>query len=850
MPRLAESLSRFVGRVELFARGLDGERRAAEEALSRGRPLDARERARAILVAVPGSPLGLALWADAAEEAWLDHEAYEALSELSTKLPWRADVWLRLGRAALRVGRPEAREALARAAASPDDRDSARAALLALADVDLAAGDPARALRWLDRIAPSVGAPDADVGLRRAEAHLALGQADPATEAAASIGDEPAEPGRAACVRARLALLAAEQASGQGLGVAADHALRAFLLDATGGAEALAAVVAASRDAVLVDRVRRVVAARGELDSPSFAAAFAFAEGRRDDARRALARGLGAGDAGAVSALLRLAAEARDLGALHVLAERDPRLLPPDLARLREAAVLHGSGDDGAALAALDAVRGDASAWAGELRRSIVATWVPADRAARAAWGRVLPMLRELSSGLDRLDLVRAVEALAVEGERPLRLAVVGEFNAGKSTFLNALLGVDVAPTGVLPTTATLHWVAWAPDAFARVVVRGAQDRVVQHAALKSTLRGLVDGGARVDRVFIYAPIERLKRVEVLDTPGFNAPDPDHVAAARQAFDEAHVAIWLLDATSPLKDSERRVLEEIRALGVPVQILVNKADRLAPDGLERVLGHVREGLASTGLTTYAAPIAFSARLSLAGRLGDEAALAASGWGPVEALLSEGIVDRSDALREVALRRKAARIAAELAELGAARSAEARAAARAAAERSATWRAAAARLRRECEAIGVQVTRALEPHRAALAADLGPLTDVFDERGRQDRGVRGYVAERFVARLAEPTVAAIASVLGVPAPERAAAAVASALLGAVSAQEDPAGLATRALEPAVEAAILAFAQALSAVAQEDAPSAPAALLALRAEALHDALRASAAPPSPA
>src|SRR6185436_3202358 len=105
--------------------------------------------------------------------------------------------------------------------------------------------------------------------------------------------------------------------------------------------------------------------------------------------------------------------------------------------------------------------------------------WVPraatsddgSEAVIEADWPRLLRALRDLSRELDRLDVLGRVEALAVERERPLRVAIVGEFNAGKSTFINALLGEDVAPTGVLPTTATLHWVAWAPDAFARVVV-------------------------------------------------------------------------------------------------------------------------------------------------------------------------------------------------------------------------------------------------------------------------------------------------------------------------------------------------------------------------------------------
>src|SRR5262249_48944414 len=54
-PSLVEGLSRFVGRVEILALGLDDKRRAAEAALARGRPLEAREAARDILKEVPDS---------------------------------------------------------------------------------------------------------------------------------------------------------------------------------------------------------------------------------------------------------------------------------------------------------------------------------------------------------------------------------------------------------------------------------------------------------------------------------------------------------------------------------------------------------------------------------------------------------------------------------------------------------------------------------------------------------------------------------------------------------------------------------------------------------------------------
>src|SRR5262249_29672699 len=150
---------------------------------------------------------------------------------------------------------------------------------------------------------------------------------------------------------------------------------------------------------------------------------------------------------------------------------------------------------------------------------------------------------------------------------------------------------------------------------------------------LRAALKSL--DPSRVLRVEILQPISFLTRVEILDTPGFNAPDESHTRAARSAFEDADVAIWLLDASQPLKQSERAVLEEAKARGLPVQMLVNKADRLQPEALDKVLELVNDALSEVSLSSLAPPIALSARLALAGKLGDEAALAASGWAKVQ-----------------------------------------------------------------------------------------------------------------------------------------------------------------------------------------------------------------------
>jgi small GTP-binding protein len=791
--QLVETLGLFFGRVEILARGAEQNRRDAEMALARDRPLEAREHAREMLAKVPGSPLALALWADAAERAWLDHEVVEALGALAKTVPWRADVWLRLGRAAQRLGRTDAREALERAASASEERDASREALLDLCDLDLAAFDVARARQWLDSIPrPMTGEIDPGVSLRRAECAVAASDAAHAIEALDGLRDPDGRPdmlGRLALVRARLAILRGEVASvGPERSKALASAVRAFLLAAPGAAELLSWFVAASRDAAEIAELREIVTGMDEGPSPMWESAFALAEGRRDDARRALVRALGAGDPRAASALAALAIEARDGTVVDALVAHDASSVPPELRAVGEIARAIGQGSPdasaiGAALDRLDEVTTkDLAVWANELRAAATLVWTSGEV---AHWPEVLGELRRASRALDRVDLLGAIEALALERERPLRAAVVGEFNAGKSTFLNALLGEDVAPTGILPTTGTLHWVSWAPDPFARVAVRGDSDRVVPHAGLKAALSELLDAKKVVERVFIYAPIERLRRVEIIDTPGFNAPDPEHAKAARTAFEEAHLILWLLDASQPLKDPERVVMEQAKQLGLPILTLLNKVDRLKPEQVEQVLAHVTAGLAEAGLQVLAPPLAMSAREALKGRLGDEAALERSRWNDVEALLARELVDRSAALKEGALRRRAARIAQTLATVAEERESAETGRVELAARTSETRRAAARTLAARAAEVAGSLETELEATRRALAHDLRPLHNLPEGALARDPGLAAYVATRFVDRFAVPVSDALARASDLPLSPRAIEAVRAVLAGAAA-----------------------------------------------------------------
>jgi GTP-binding protein EngB required for normal cell division len=292
--------------------------------------------------------------------------------------------------------------------------------------------------------------------------------------------------------------------------------------------------------------------------------------------------------------------------------------------------------------------------------------WAPAATDARTAAELRRDALRALWKSNDEVDLAAAIDgviafararnladgerralALRDELDRPLLLAILGEFNAGKSTLVNAFLGADVAPTGILPTTATLNVLRSGAERLVRVVRKDGTTREGEHEALRALLREAEAEGAVVDRVEIVLPSELLDRVWVLDTPGSNAPNPEHESLAQEALRRADVALWVFDAGQAGKATEGRILAGIRESKREVIAALNKVDRLKPEELARVTKTLLETMPELG----GPPVCLSARAALKARVaGDDAAYIASGFPALMETLERDVFARSRILK--------------------------------------------------------------------------------------------------------------------------------------------------------------------------------------------------------
>jgi small GTP-binding protein len=242
---------------------------------------------------------------------------------------------------------------------------------------------------------------------------------------------------------------------------------------------------------------------------------------------------------------------------------------------------------------------------------------------------------------------VRDTRLPKLDDER-LSVVVLGEFNHGKSTFINALLGSPLLPTGITPTTALLAHVTHGTRAGATAVTEDGERLAIDVAALADhvTVDGLAKGngggsgsakeagkadgkGAKaakakkptgaVHHVEITHPSPLLaNRLTIVDTPGVNDINEQRADITYGYLPRADAAVFLLDATQILTASERQFLEEriLRSTRDRLIFVIAKADLLDAAELAETVRFARQHLAAIVPEPEIFPV--SAKKALAG----------------------------------------------------------------------------------------------------------------------------------------------------------------------------------------------------------------------------------------
>lgn len=136
-------------------------------------------------------------------------------------------------------------------------------------------------------------------------------------------------------------------------------------------------------------------------------------------------------------------------------------------------------------------------------------------------------------------------------------VVIIGEFNAGKSSFINSLLGDTLLPTGITPTTEAIELIHY-----------GDLDR-------KPTMR---EDGIRV----WSHPNTGAPGVALVDTPGTGSVFQKHESTAKSFLHRSDLIIFLISAKRAFAETERMYLELAKNYGKKIVLVINQIDLLQP----------------------------------------------------------------------------------------------------------------------------------------------------------------------------------------------------------------------------------------------------------------------------
>ncbi len=148
-------------------------------------------------------------------------------------------------------------------------------------------------------------------------------------------------------------------------------------------------------------------------------------------------------------------------------------------------------------------------------------------------------------------------------------LVVVGEFNAGKSAFINALMGERLLEEGVTPTTTKVNILRYGTEKGKKVLSENVESLILD--------------------------AEYLKEISIVDTPGTNAIVREHEEITSLFVPRSDLILFVTSADRPYTESERVFLEQIQSWGKKVVLVINKIDILqTPESLEEIQSFVAE----------------------------------------------------------------------------------------------------------------------------------------------------------------------------------------------------------------------------------------------------------------
>jgi GTP-binding protein EngB required for normal cell division len=214
---------------------------------------------------------------------------------------------------------------------------------------------------------------------------------------------------------------------------------------------------------------------------------------------------------------------------------------------------------------------------------------------------KILQTVQQASSLFHLVSLNRQLEAAQnlLKQNPPIDVAILGQFKAGKSSFINSLLGQDILPVGVIPVTTTITRLQYGE--FERAVVRHFDGRtttikISEIEEFTSEAKNQ-DNQKNVAVVDIELPtLREYSGLRLVDTPGLGSVYKYHQSTSESWLPEVGIALLAVSADRPLSEHDLELIRELTGHTPNITLLLTKADLLSASQQDEVIRFFRQTL--------------------------------------------------------------------------------------------------------------------------------------------------------------------------------------------------------------------------------------------------------------
>lgn len=172
----------------------------------------------------------------------------------------------------------------------------------------------------------------------------------------------------------------------------------------------------------------------------------------------------------------------------------------------------------------------------------------------------------------------------------PLKIVVLGEVKAGKSTLVNSLIGKKVSYTNVVEATAAILEIKYSKQE--KIIIEQKNQEQINLNSLNE-LDKLMDSNRNnqnffdnIKKISIFTDTERLKEITLVDTPGLNTVTSENAERTDGYIVNADVVLWILNSHHLGQSDISEKIEEVLDYGKPIICVLNRIDEVNGDASE------------------------------------------------------------------------------------------------------------------------------------------------------------------------------------------------------------------------------------------------------------------------